>query len=279
MSEYYGDNSRWFIATVINSTPPIGYEGRVKIRIHGLHTASTVDIPEDHLPWAQCVLPTTEGGVSGIGKIPRVLPNALVFGMFMDGKSSQTPIVLGSLPRIELPTQIQKDTRQLTVEEEAVLASTLDIENGNTGTITDKIKKNRLEFSLQFFLNLGYTYNQSVGITENLSQMLGMMTGSEGIDESEEEPPEALFGIAGWTGIRLGNLKAFSPRYRTFTTQLEFIAFELRGTLRSVNLRLIETKTIGGEKGSLNIFAKYYLKLKPNELTGLLKRENLGDYE
>jgi hypothetical protein len=203
----------------------------------------------------------------------------LVFGMFMDGKSSQTPIVLGSLPRIELPTQIQKDTRQLTVEEEAVLASTLDIENGNTGTITDKIKKNRLEFSLQFFLNLGYTYNQSVGITENLSQMLGMMTGSEGIDESEEEPPEALFGIAGWTGIRLGNLKAFSPRYRTFTTQLEFIAFELRGTLRSVNLRLIETKTIGGEKGSLNIFAKYYLKLKPNELTGLLKRENLGDYE
>jgi hypothetical protein len=279
MSEYYGDNSRWFIATVINSTPPIGYEGRVKIRIHGLHTASTVDIPEDHLPWAQCVLPTTEGGVSGIGKIPRVLPSALVFGMFMDGKSSQTPIVLGSLPRIELPTQIQKDTRQLTVEEEAVLASTLDIENGNTGTITDKIKKNRLEFSLQFFLNLGYTYNQSVGITENLSQMLGMMTGSEGIDESEEEPPEALFGIAGWTGIRLGNLKAFSPRYRTFTTQLEFIAFELRGTLRSVNLRLIETKTIGGEKGSLNIFAKYYLKLKPNELTGLLKRENLGDYE
>jgi hypothetical protein len=279
MSEYYGDNSRWFIATVINSTPPIGYEGRVKIRIHGLHNASTVDIPEDHLPWAQCVLPTTEGGVSGIGKIPRVLPSALVFGMFMDGKSSQTPIVLGSLPRIELPTQIQKDTRQLTVEEEAVLASTLDIENGNTGTITDKIKKNRLEFSLQFFLNLGYTYNQSVGITENLSQMLGMMTGSEGIDESEEEPPEALFGIAGWTGIRLGNLKAFSPRYRTFTTQLEFIAFELRGTLRSVNLRLIETKTIGGEKGSLNIFAKYYLKLKPHELTRLLKRENLGDYE
>ena len=111
MSEYYGDKTRWFIATVINSTPPIGYEGRVKIRIHGLHKASTVNIPEDHLPWAQCVLPTTEGGVSGIGKIPRVLPNALVFGMFMDGKSSQTPIVLGSLPRIELPTQIQKDTK------------------------------------------------------------------------------------------------------------------------------------------------------------------------
>ena len=24
-SEYYGDSTRWFIATVVNSTPPAGY--------------------------------------------------------------------------------------------------------------------------------------------------------------------------------------------------------------------------------------------------------------
>ena len=30
MLEYYGDNTRWFIATVVNSTPPVGYEGRSK---------------------------------------------------------------------------------------------------------------------------------------------------------------------------------------------------------------------------------------------------------
>mgnify|MGYP001626845005 CR=1 FL=1 len=276
MSEYYGDNSRWFIATVINSTPPIGYEGRVKIRIHGLHNASTVDIPEDHLPWAQCVLPTTEGGVSGIGKIPRILPNALVFGMFMDGKSSQTPIVLGSLPRIELPTQIQKDTKQLTVEEEAVLASTLNVENGNTGTITDRIKKNRLEFSLQFFLNLGYTYNQAVGITENLSQ-LSMVTGAKGEGNGEDEFDK--FGLASWSGQRLENLKAFSPRYQIFDVQLQFIAFELNSYLRSVSIRLLDTKTVKGNKGSLYIFAKYYLKYNIEKLEIFENVDALGDYE
>ena len=28
--EYYGDNVRWFIATVIDASPPFGFEGRVK---------------------------------------------------------------------------------------------------------------------------------------------------------------------------------------------------------------------------------------------------------
>ena len=49
-SEYYGDNTRWFIATVIDASPPYGFEERVKIRVHGLHTESTRDIPQDALP-------------------------------------------------------------------------------------------------------------------------------------------------------------------------------------------------------------------------------------
>ena len=89
-----------------------GFEGRFKIRIHGLHSPSTVDIPEADLPWAQCVLPTTEGGVSGIGKMPQLMPNALVFGMFMDGKHSQTPLILGSIPHVEFPTQDTIRTRR-----------------------------------------------------------------------------------------------------------------------------------------------------------------------
>ena len=48
--EYYGDNFRWFIATVIDVSPPYGYEGRVQIRIHGLHSSSTKDIPQGDLP-------------------------------------------------------------------------------------------------------------------------------------------------------------------------------------------------------------------------------------
>ena len=107
--EYYGDNVRWFIATVIDASPPFGFEGRVKIRIHGLHSEETYLLPQQDLPWAQCVIPTTEGGVSGIGKSPKIQPNSLVFGMFMDGNHSQTPIVLGSLPHLEFPTLTQNN--------------------------------------------------------------------------------------------------------------------------------------------------------------------------
>ena len=107
--EYYGDNVRWFIATVIDASPPFGFEGRVKIRIHGLHSDEIYELPQQDLPWAQCVLPTTEGGISGIGKSPKLQPNSLVFGFFMDGNHSQTPIVLGSLPHLEFATLTQNN--------------------------------------------------------------------------------------------------------------------------------------------------------------------------
>ena len=272
LSEYYGDNTRWFIATVVNSTPPAGYEGRVKIRIHGLHSESTLDIPEDHLPWAQCVLPTTEGGVSGIGKMPRVLPSALVFGKFMDGVNSQTPIVLGSLPKTESPSEIQKLTMAQKFDNNVLSSSNLVIVDskdvpGKFGL--QDVDSNRVEYTLQYFLNLGYTYMQSLGIAENLSQK-GMVSGARG------EGLFSPFGIAEWNGERLKNLKAFSNTYELFTTQLDFITFELNGTQRSANIRLLQTDRFKGEKGSLKVFAKYYLKM---DLAKLTKLKSQGDYE
>ena len=68
--EFYGDDHRWFFGTVINAQPPSGLEGRVKVRINGVHNPSTGEIPEKDLPWAQVLIPTTEGGVSGYGRIP-----------------------------------------------------------------------------------------------------------------------------------------------------------------------------------------------------------------
>ena len=105
--EFYGDDYRWFFGTVVNSHPPAGLEGRVKVRIYGVHNPVTNEIPEKDLPWAQVLLPTTEGGASGVGRIPQLMAGAFVFGVFLDGVSSQTPLILGSLPRIEFPTAIQ----------------------------------------------------------------------------------------------------------------------------------------------------------------------------
>lgn len=267
LSEYYGDSTRWFIATVVNSVPEAGYEGRVKIRIHGLHSENTQDIPEDHLPWAQCVLPTTEGGVSGIGKIPRILPSALVFGMFMDGKNSQTPIVLGSLPKMERPSQIQLDTKQIIVDDNSLIVTSANVDDGNQKTlVSGEVKTFRLQYTLQFFLNIGYSYNQAIGITENLSQT-GMLSGGD----LESGP----YGIAGWRGTRLRQLKEFTNNPKSFTRQVEFIAHELNTTQRSANIRLLRSEKFGGKNGSFKIFAKYYLKMTLKQLRDL---ESIGSY-
>ena len=66
INNYYGDNGRWFIGVVVSNKDPLKLD-RVKVRIHGIHTSSTKSIPNEDLPWAQVVLPVTEGGSSGLG--------------------------------------------------------------------------------------------------------------------------------------------------------------------------------------------------------------------
>lgn len=111
-TSFYGDNTRWFVGRCINSTPPTGLEGRIRVRIFGIHSDNTNDIPEADLPWAQVMNPSHSYGVSGLGVGTHIMPNALVFGIFLDGINSQLPMVLGSLPQIEKPTSIQAKGRE-----------------------------------------------------------------------------------------------------------------------------------------------------------------------
>lgn len=263
-SEYYGDNTRWFIATVVNATPPVGYEGRVRIRVHGLHSAVNKDIPEADLPWAQCVLPTTEGGVSGLGRMPRLQSSALVFGFFVDGINSQTPIIMGSLPHIELPSEVQLGQPEEDVGEERpegfwnkvveqIKPKDADIRNDYSTQIFSNTKRAREKASISFFLNLGYTLNQTIGIVSAISYQSGMMTGVK---------IRSRIGLAGWNDKRYSDLKAFSNDFILFTTQLEFIAYELRGQESNANIRLLDTENLGGRDGACEIFSKYYLKKK-----------------
>ena len=62
------------------------------------------DIPDDDLPWAQVGVPVTEDGSSGQGANSQLKIRAQVFGVFLDGKNSQLPLVLGSIPKIETNT-------------------------------------------------------------------------------------------------------------------------------------------------------------------------------
>ena len=260
--EYYGDNVRWFIATVIDASPPFGFEGRVKIRIHGLHSEQTYLLPQQDLPWAQCVLPTTEGGVSGIGKSPKIQANSLVFGMFMDGNHSQTPIVLGSLPHLEFPTLIQNNQALEDIGDDSKpegifgkLASAFrpidtGIENDNTESNPRKLRRvtrdKRVQYSVQFLLNLGYTENQAIAITSGLFISSRMVTGQT--------------GIADFSNIRFSNLIAFSSSFRKFTTQLEFVVFELRGEKQNANIKILQTDSLEGTNSLPEIVTKYYLE-------------------
>lgn len=101
---FYGDQIRWFVGTVIekgNDSPQLG---RVKVRILGIHGP---EVSNHDIPYAQVLIPTTEPGTSGLGCNSALEPSAAVFGIFLDGKQSQLPLVLGSLPVVNVPSLTQ----------------------------------------------------------------------------------------------------------------------------------------------------------------------------
>ena len=249
---YYGDNARWFIGVAINNLDPLQL-GRVQVRIFGIHSRRTIDIPNYSLPWATVLQPNTAGGTSGIGMMPQILPGAQVFGMFLDGKASQVPCILGVMPKIEIPSEQQISLSQdktiqyeIGYEEGQVdptLAKISALTNVNatssepiTGgaatsslvqqSNTNLIGNSRVEQAFNFFTSRGFTAKQSAGIVGNL------------IAESGPNLPEhgprgdggRAAGIAQW---HPGRRRIFEQVYgkpwqdSTFTDQLSFIVWEL----------------------------------------------------
>jgi hypothetical protein len=269
-SEYYGDNTRWFVADVIDHTPPYGLEGRVKIRIHGVHNPSTREITQNDLPWAQLVLPTTEGGVSGLGSTPRVVSGSTVFGFFMDGAASQIPLVLGTIPKTELPTRVQRGVVYNTVQErinqketffqqEVGIVNNDAVEDENGDLVFGNTLKARQQETIKFFLNSGYTLNQSIGILAGLV-FKSNLSNIAVVGESEFNP----LGLAGWTKTRKTNLRNFSNDWSRFSTQLVFVKYELNSSVATANIKLKQSNTLEKDKPNncQRTFAKYYLGIK-----------------
>jgi hypothetical protein len=95
---YYGDETRWFVGEVVNVSGDQLKIGRVRVRIHGIHDDE--NIKDDDLPWAQIVVPVTQGVNGPVGQYLGMLVGTQVFGVFLDGKSAQMPLVVGSIPRV-----------------------------------------------------------------------------------------------------------------------------------------------------------------------------------
>lgn len=260
-SEFYGDNTRWFMARVIDNTPPYGLEGRVKIRVIGVHSDSVLDIPQVDLPWAQVMIPGTSFGSSGFGPAPNVLPGALVFGVFLDGKQSQLPIVLGCLPKIEYPTTVQADSRDDIVTNPFAYdyrqSNYEGVDPGiNNVDINSSVQRAHVTF--KFFVDNGYTRDQACGI-------VGVLFALTEIDPAYSD--SGFVGIAAWQGAsnRFSRLNRFASSFRpaktaeSFDLQLLFVLNELRTTRTMASARLFQTNKITGNKGSTSKFYDYFL--------------------
>ena len=76
-----------------------GWGWRYRVRYMGLHSANTDLLPDDQLPMAISVLPTTAGsGLGGFTETPSLSAGTLVTGYFMDGMGGQEPYIDGIIP-------------------------------------------------------------------------------------------------------------------------------------------------------------------------------------
>ena len=217
---FYGDNMRWWFGIVVNPNDP-QMLGRMQVRIYGIHPEDVADLESEDLPWAQTLIPTTEGGVSGIGKMGRLLPGAKVMGMFLDGESSQIPFILGAVHTIEDPSPVQIEKLAASEDKSLTNQSLLSaFFNGNTNA----------EIAFNFFMASTFTAEQSAAIIGNLVVESG--TNIDPLKVSNNN-----YGIAQWSAVETaGNrfvlLKSFAGQrnlnWQDYKTQLMFVLNELR---------------------------------------------------
>tara|TARA_R110000868_G_scaffold94700_2_gene261060 strand:+ start:2324 stop:3274 length:951 start_codon:yes stop_codon:yes gene_type:complete len=220
MSDFYGDNiNRFWFGLVRNNNDGL-HLGRVKVRIAGIHGDGVRD---RDLPWAQVILPSTEPGVNGLGQNPMLAIGAQVFGVFIDGKDSQLPLVLGSVPRLAEAPQ-----RHLEAESTVVGSGVTNTNSGDaatkyqtqTGNGGVTVPKNipgsaNQEKAFNFFSRImvlpdgsKLTQVQSAGIVGNLMVESGISILPWAFNK--EGGNYGARGIAQWRGERWENMVRFA---------------------------------------------------------------------
>ncbi|QIG65729.1 baseplate hub subunit and tail lysozyme [Ochrobactrum phage vB_OspM_OC] len=104
LNDFIGINGMiWAIGVVEDNIDPLTL-GRVRVRWFGFHPEDRDEVPTIDLPWAQVLQPTNSASISGIGWSPNgLLPGSWVFGFFMDGRTAQYPVVIGTWAGIHKP--------------------------------------------------------------------------------------------------------------------------------------------------------------------------------
>jgi len=107
------ESAKWWIGVVIDrgigkyNDPDGLMNGRVRVKIYGTHD----DVKKENIQFAHVMTPTTSASVSGVGYSPiGISEETICFGIFIDGASQQEPLVLGTLPHVQLK---KKETTQI----------------------------------------------------------------------------------------------------------------------------------------------------------------------
>lgn len=90
----------WFIGVVENRDDPLML-GRVKVRIHNLHSENQSKTSTEELPWAIPMIPFTDANLDKVGRSPTgIQVGTTVVGFFLDGKDANNPVIMGTFAGI-----------------------------------------------------------------------------------------------------------------------------------------------------------------------------------
>jgi hypothetical protein len=252
MNGFYGDDTRWFVGSVINNNDNEFKLGRVQVRIYGIHDNLEM-IQNKDLPWAQVMAPSTEDGTSGLGFKPNLKNGAQVFGLFLDGKMSQAPLILGSIPKIEIPTteRLNRAIKDSKVGDTKIKFNEKPIETiTNQPNINEVQGATHAEKSFNFFIANGFTAEQSAGIVGNLC-----------VESTSEMNPEGK-GIAQWSQFRYRLLTSFAAERNLevakLETQLQYIVYDLN---KNPSFGLSQLKSAKNVVTATSAFGTRYLRV------------------
>tara|TARA_R110002167_G_scaffold258859_2_gene465379 strand:+ start:517 stop:1554 length:1038 start_codon:yes stop_codon:yes gene_type:complete len=243
-TEFYGDDSRWFIG-VVSQIGDIRNLGRVRVRIFGIHNEDTAKVKISDLPWASVVVPVTQGGVSGSTMPDGIQVGAQVYGIFLDGKHSQSPLVLGSIPHDSGLRVVVDEQPDPYVQPKISKPTNNTDETGNVIAGSGALKMSligasRLEqafnYLKQYFQSKGNISNPGNCAAAFIGNFMHETTTDLKPNKNEDKPliagSKGGFGIAQWTGPRRTNLINFAnsipgASYASLEVQLAFVVDEL----------------------------------------------------
>ena len=233
MSNFYGDVMRWWVGVVEEIATDTDKLGKVKVRIYGVHDDAN-EVSIDDLPYAQCLVPTTEAGTSGFGANPNLMVGAQVMGMFCDGRASQLPVILGSLPKIEIPTaqQVNQIATNSTESDPIVHYTGTGMADAYTQNATFYRGSSNLQIAWNFFRNKHLF--PAVSVAAMLGNFMHECGGQNDLIPAvqADDKNKKAYGIAQWRHPdRVKDLKKFAEdrgkTWEDFDTQLNFVLWEL----------------------------------------------------